>query len=91
MEGIVPYAIWFVLGLSGLSLLAMLLFGIRSLAYGKLNMLSIVFFAIPAILLVVLGFTTGDWAHAAVMTFMVMFAVTSVSLLLSGIRGLIGF
>jgi len=90
MAGIVPYAIWAVLIISGLSLLTIAVFGLRALTFGNVNPLSIVLMAIPGVLLVVLGFAMGDWAHAAVLTFLIALALTSLSLLMSGIRSLFG-
>jgi len=33
----------------------------------------------------------GDWAHAAVLAFLISLALTSAVLLLSGLKGLFGF
>ncbi|MCZ6705060.1 MAG: hypothetical protein O6942_04085 [Bacteroidetes bacterium] len=44
----------------------------------------------PGILLVVLGFAMDSWAEAAVMTFMILLVLTSLSLLISSLRGLLG-
>jgi hypothetical protein len=90
MESIVPITIYAVLALVGLSLLALVLFGLRNLTYGKANPLTAAFMALPVVLVAVLGFTTNDWAYAGIISFLVMLALTSVSLLLSGIRGLLG-
>jgi hypothetical protein len=90
MEAIVPYAVYAVIGLVGLSLAALILFGIRNLTYGKADPLTIVLVLIPALLVVVLGFATGDWAYSGIIAFLVTLALTSVSLLLSGLRGLFG-
>ena len=55
MAGIVPYAVWAVIIVSGMSLLAIGIFGIRSLIQGKVNPLTIVLTMIPMALLAVLG------------------------------------
>lgn len=91
MAGLVPYFIWAVIIVSGLSLLAIGLFGIRSLVQGKVNPLTIVLTMIPIALLGVLGLVMGDWAHAAVLAFLISLALTSAVLLLSGLKGLFGF
>ena len=91
METIVPYAIWGVLGLTGLSALAILLFGLRNLTYGKVNPLTVVLSAVPVVLLGAIGFATGDWSYAGIAATLITLAITSLTLLLSGMRGLIGF
>ncbi len=85
---IVTIAIYVVLVMVGLGLLTMLLFGIRSLAYGKINPLNIGIVLTPIILLLVLGFVMGDWAIAAIYTVMIMFALAVLALLVTGIRGI---
>jgi len=55
MAGLVPYLVWAVIIVSGLSLLAIGLFGIRSLAQGKVDPLTIVFTAVPIVLVGILG------------------------------------
>ena len=91
MAGIVPYAVWAVIIVSGLSLLAIGVFGIRSLVQGKVNPLTIVLTMVPMLILAVLGFVLGDWAHAAILAFLISLVLTSAALLLSGLKGLIGF
>lgn len=91
MAGLVPYFVWAVLIVSGISLLAIGVFGLRSLAQGKVNPLTIVLTMIPIAILGVLGLVMGDWAHAAVLAFLISLALTSAALLLSGLKGLIGF
>ena len=91
MAGIVPYAVWAVIIVSGMSLLAIGIFGIRSLIQGKVNPLTIVLTMIPMALLAVLGLVLGDWAYAALLAFLISLALTSAVLLLSGLKGLIGF
>lgn len=80
--------IYVVIALSGLGLLVMLLFGLRSLAFGKVNPISLVIVAIPILLLVILGFVLGDWAQAGIMTILIMLALSVLALLLTGIKGL---
>ncbi|MEQ9104029.1 MAG: hypothetical protein RIE53_04970 [Rhodothermales bacterium] len=88
MEGIVPVAVWLVIAVTGLSLLAIGVFGIRSLVQGKVNPTTIVLTMIPILLLGVLGFVMDSWAEAAVMACLLSIVLTSLALLASGLRGL---
>lgn len=89
METMVPYAIYLVLGIVGLGLVAIIAFGIRNLAYGKVNMMTVVLSGIPILLLVVLGFVLGDWSVAAIYTVLIALVMATGSLMLSGLRGII--
>ena len=91
MAGIIPYVVWGALIIGGLSLLCMVLFGIRGIVWGKMNYTTMALLGGPFLLLVVLGFTMDTWAEAAVMTFLILLVLTSLSLLLSSARGLLGF
>lgn len=91
MAGLVPYLIWAVIIVSGLSLLAIGVFGVRSLIQGKVDPLTIVLTMVPIALLGILGLVLGDWAHAAMLAFLISLALTSLVLLLSGLKGLFGF
>ena len=88
MDALVPIAIWAVIILVGLGLLAIVVFGARSLSYGKVQPLSTAIVAAPVLVLVVLGFVLGDWAEAGIWAVVIMFAVAIVGLVLSGTRGL---
>lgn len=88
MNTIVPYAVWAAIIIMSLGLVGMLLFGIRSILQGKINLLTAAIVLIPIVLLVVLGIVLGDWAVAGIWTIVLMFALAVVGLLLSGIRGL---
>lgn len=91
MEGIVPLAIWAALILLGLGLVAQVIFGLRNLTYGKISPISTLIVVLPVLLMVVLGFTVGSWAQAGVITVLVMFGLTAVALLLSGMRNMFSF
>lgn len=91
MENIVPLAIWAALILIGLSLVAQVIFGLRNLTYGKISAISMLIVALPLLLMVVLGFSVGSWAQAGVITVVVMFGLTIVALLLSGLRNMFSF
>ncbi|WP_397547505.1 hypothetical protein ABUL39_03855 [Rhodothermus marinus] len=91
MEGIVPLAIWAALILLGLGLVAQVIFGLRNLTYGKISPISMLIVVLPVLLMVVLGFTMGSWAQAGVITVLVMFVLTAIALLLSGLRNMFSF
>ena len=84
----VVIAIYIVLALIGLGLLSMLLFGVRSFAYGKVNKLTLVVVCIPVVVLLALGFTMGDWSQAGVLTIIIMLGLAVFSLLVTGLKGL---
>ncbi len=81
-------AMWIVGILVGLGLLAMVVFGIRSLTYGKVSPISMVIVSLPVVLLLLLGFIMGDWTLAGIYTFLIMLALAILSLLVTGVKGL---
>lgn len=83
---ILPIAIWAAVILAGLSVLGMGIFGLRSLVYGKVELLSIVVIGIPVVLLGVLGFTMETWAQAGIFTLVIVFGLALLGLVLSGLR-----
>ncbi len=85
---IVVISIYIVGALVGLGLLSMLLFGVRSLAYGKVNIFTLVLLCVPIVLLVVLGLVIGDWSRAGLFTIAIMLALAVLSLLVTGVKGL---
>jgi hypothetical protein len=91
MDGniILVISIWAAIGLSGLSILALVLFGLRNLTYGKVEPVSIAVITFPAVLLVVLGVSFGTWAYAGIVTVVTMFAFALVGLAYTGITNLI--
>lgn len=90
MEGFIPIAIWAVIILIGGALLMMVVFGIRNVTYGKIQPLSVAMVAVPVLLLVVLGMTMDDWGHAGILTLLIMLSLAALSLLLSGMRTMLG-
>lgn len=88
MDSLVVYATWAGIILLGLALVAIALFGVKSMVHGKVSPLTAVVILIPVILLVILGLVTGDWAVAGIWTMIIMFVLAALSLLLSGVRGL---
>lgn len=88
MESLVVYATWAGVILCVLALIAIVLFGLKSILHGKVSPLSGVLILIPVVLLLILGLILGDWAVAGIWTMVIMMILAAVSLLLSGIRGL---
>lgn len=87
----VPFiGITVVLAVTGLALLSMLLFGIRSFAHGKVSPITTVAVLLPVVLLVVLGFAMGDWASAAIYSILIMLGIAILAMLFSSVRGLVG-
>lgn len=86
---ILPIAIWAALALAGLSILGMGIFGIRSLVYGKVEPLSIVLIAVPGVILVILGYTMETWVQAGIFTLVIMFGLSLLGLLFTGVRQLV--
>ncbi len=89
MDGIVPYFIWAVLIMTGASVIAIVIFGLRALTFGTMDPVTLTLLAVPIVLFVILGFVMDSWAEAAVMTVLIEIVVTSLSLLMSSIRGLV--
>ena len=89
MPSWIPYwSIVLSIGLAGVSVLVLLLFSARNLFYGKIETLSIVIFAIPIIIALILGVTMESWGEAAITALLVTFGLTLLGLLGSGIRSL---
>lgn len=90
MTAIVPYAVWLVLILVGLSLLTMAIFGLRSMAHGKISWFSMGAVLLPIVLMVILGFATGDWPWSAMIALLVVLGLACLALVLSGLRSIVG-
>lgn len=88
MDAIIPIAIYLVLGLIGLGLLVIALFGVRSMAYGKISPVSAGAVLLPIVLLGILGLVIGDWALAAIVGLLITLGITILAMLLSGVRGI---
>lgn len=91
MEELIPYAVWAAIILVGLGVVTMVLFGLRSLAYGKISWMSILIVVIPIVLLVILGLAMETWSEAAIMTTLIMLGLGVLGLFISGVRGVSGF
>lgn len=89
MPSWIPYwSIILSIGLAGISVLVLVLFSLRNLFYGKIKVLSLVIFAIPIVIGLILGLTMESWGEAAIMALVVTFGLTVLGLLGSGIRSL---
>ncbi len=85
---LVVISFYIVTALMGLGLLSILLFGVRSLINGKVNIFTLVILCIPIVLLFGLGLIMGDWSRAGLLTIVIMLALAVFSLLATGIKGL---
>ena len=88
METLVPYAVYLVLAIVALGMVAIVLFGIRNLTHGKVAPSSVILSAIPVVLLVILGLVLGDWSVAAIYTVLIALVLTAGAMVISGTRGL---
>ena len=95
MEGIVPIAIWLSLALVALGLLVMLVFGVKSLISGRHRPWSIAAMLLP---LVVFGIcyaislgSPEPATTAALLTALVLLVGGILVILVTGIKGVLGF
>ncbi len=89
MDSIQSIGVIVVLAITGLSLLGMLLFGIRSFLFGKVSKLTTGAVLLPVVLLTVLGFVLGDWPTAAIYTLVIMLVIAVIAMILSSAKGLV--
>lgn len=87
MEALVPIGVWLVVALVGLGLLTILVFGIRSMMYGKVDKMSIIFITLPIALMLILGLVMGDWTMAGMYTLLIMIGLAIVTMLVTSVRG----
>ena len=88
MESIVPYAIWAAIIVGALAILVVVGFSIRNAIYGKAEPLTIGAMVVPVVVFVILGFVMSTWALAAIWTMIVMFVLSLLALLYTGMRGM---
>lgn len=81
-------AIWAAVLLTGLGVVAIGLFGLRNLTYGKVEPISIAAVALPVAVLAVLGLVMPTWAEAGIMTLLLMFVLSLIGLAWSGVTNL---
>ena len=84
----VQIALYIVIGLLGLGLLAMVAFGVRSLTYGKIDTMTMIFMAVPIVILLLLGLIMPSWAEAGIMTILITLGLALLALLYTGAKGL---
>ncbi len=84
----VQIALYIVLGLMGLGILSIVAFGVRNLAFGKVEPATMIFMAVPLVLLVVLGALLPSWAEAGIMTILITLGLALLALLYTGAKGL---
>ena len=81
-------AIVIVIALVGLSLVSILLFGVRSIINGKVEPMKMAFLGFPFLLFGILGLATGaSWAEAGIYTLVVMIAAAVLAMLFTSVRG----
>jgi len=88
MDSIQSIGVIVVLAITGLSILGMLAFGIRSFVFGKVSKLTTGAVLLPVVLLVILGLVLGDWPTAAIYSLLIMLVVAVISVILSSVKGL---
>jgi len=88
MNVILPIAIYVALALAGLGILGMGISGLRSLLYGKVEVLSIAIIAIPGVLVLVFRATAETWVQAGIYTLTAMFALALIGMLVTAVRSL---
>jgi len=90
MDSLAIIGIWLVIGLVVVSLIAIAVFGVRGFTHGKVSPMAAGAVLVPVLLLIVLGFSMGDWSQAAIYSLILMLVLTSLAMLLSSVRGVFG-
>jgi hypothetical protein len=92
---ITTLAIWISLVLTAVGLIAIVLFGIRSIINGKFRMSSLIAMAVPAVVFaisyVISSGAAEPLAAAAVLTSLILLVLGVLTVLVMGLRGLVGF
>jgi len=86
---LVVVAIYAAIGITGISILALIGFGIRNLTYGKVEPLTMGALAVPVVLLGIMLVAMPSPAEAGIMTLIVMFVLSLLGLVYTGIKNLI--
>lgn len=90
---IVTIAIWIALGLTGLGILAILIFGAIAVANGKVRLSALIAAVVPIVVFgIAYAISSGSptpLVSAAVLTAIILLVAGMVGILLTGIRGLI--
>ncbi len=95
MEGLVPLAIWLSIGLVALGLAVIVIFGIKSLAAGKHRLWTIAAMLLPLVIFGIcyaISLGAADPATTAmILTALVLLVGGILAILVTGIKGVIGF
>ncbi len=95
MEGLVPIAIWLSLAMLAIGFLVVIVFGIKSLASGKHRLWSVAAMLLPLVVFgicYVISLGNPDPATAAaILTAIVLLAAGVIAVLITGVKGIIGF
>lgn len=91
MQGLVPYLIYASLIVTGAGLALMLIFGLRNVIQGKVDVVTAVILSLPAVAVGVLSMIMDTWADAFIYGVIGLLIVTALSLLISSFRTLLGF
>jgi hypothetical protein len=86
---LVVVAIYAAIGITGISILALIGFGIRNLTYGKVEPLTMGALTVPVVLLGIMLVAMPSPAEAGIMTLIVMFVLSLLGLVYTGIKNLI--
>ena len=90
MDNAAYWGILVALFMLGVALLLLIVFGIRSLIYGKVRPLAIAAVFLPFIIFGILRLVGLPLDEAGVMTALIMLGLALLGLLFSGLRGLVG-
>lgn len=89
MEAFSQIALIFTIGLLGISILGITVFGLKNIATGKHKLFAIIFYFIPVVIFVLAYLITGFVGIAAIYTLLIMIALMFLGILASGSRSLI--
>lgn len=88
-------AVWAALLLVGVALVAVVIFGIKSIAEGKFRMTTLAAMVVPVVVFVIAyALSSGaeaPFAAAAVLTSLILIVIAAGAILVIGLKGLIGF
>ena len=91
MEGLVPILIYVVLGLIALGLLVIVVAGVLSLVRGKVKVSTLAALAVPVVVFAIAWAVSGTPVEAVITTVLVLLGIGILAVLLSGLKGLVGF
>lgn len=89
MENLTVIGLSIAIGLLVIGNLGILVFGSKNIINGKHKPQQIVFFFLPALILAITYFSTGNIEVAAILTLIIMIILMFVGILVSGSRSLI--